>query len=90
MESAPAGALTFFLLSWEAGISFYPRTVKRVAHPNSGKAREVAICSPQFADSVFSNECRDMRVMGKIAGGLTRPEKPLHERGMPRPFPKQR
>jgi hypothetical protein len=38
---------------------------------------------------MFENQCGDMRIVGKVAGGMAGPEELLHEKRMSRSFAKQ-
>lgn len=62
---------------------------ERIVDAQSGETSEVSISRPQLSDTVFEHECGDMRVVGKVAGGLAGPEQLLHENRMSGAFAKQ-
>ena len=62
---------------------------ERIVDAQSGETSEVSISRPQLSDTVFQDECGDMRVVGKVAGGLAGAEELLHENRMSRAFAKQ-
>jgi hypothetical protein len=66
-----------------------PAHGERVVDADSWEASEVAVGGPQLSNTMFKDECGDVGVLGKIAGGLAGAEELLHENSMSRPFAQQ-